>query len=84
MLSLLIDSTYYVKVEYLNVTDSNQSYPYVLNGCPDVECPLEVFTANYKPRFPAGVDVECSKVSPPTPPGNSIQLIDSNFIIDIR
>lgn len=67
---LLIDGTYFVKVEYINVTDSNQPYAYTLKGCPDVLCPLEVFTALFKPRFPASADVECSKISPPTPPGN--------------
>ncbi|CAM4759161.1 unnamed protein product [Rotaria magnacalcarata] len=65
------NSTYYVKVEYLNVTDSNKAYPYLLNGCSAFECPLETFTAIYQPRFPASVEVECTKKVPPTPPNNA-------------
>jgi lysosomal acid phosphatase len=73
--ALLIDlykqnSIYYVKVEYINVTDSNKPYPYVLNGCPAVQCPLDVFTSIYQPRFPASADVECTKKPPPTPPSD--------------
>jgi len=63
-----IDSTYFVKVEYLNVTDSNTSYPYILNGCPNIECPFDTFTDIYKARFPASADVECAKKRPPMPP----------------
>ncbi len=60
----IIDSTYFVKVEYLNVTDSNKPYPYVLDGCPAFECPLDLFTSIYQPRFPSTVDVECAKQTP--------------------
>ena len=85
MQSSLIDTSYFVKVEYINVTDSNKPYPYLLTGCPDVLCPLEIFTASFKPRFPASADVECSKVSPPTPPGNRKKTIDrlAHFFIDL-
>ncbi|CAF2918899.1 unnamed protein product [Rotaria sp. Silwood2] len=54
------NSTYYVKVEYLNVTDSNQPYSYLLEGCPALECPLNTFTTIYQPRFPANATVECT------------------------
>jgi hypothetical protein len=50
------------------VTDSNISYPYILDGCPGLECPLDKFTSIYQARFPAGIEVECAKKSPPTPP----------------
>ncbi|CAF3857711.1 unnamed protein product [Rotaria sp. Silwood2] len=66
------NSTYYIKVEYLNVTDSNKSYPYLLDGCPALECPLNIFTAIYKTRFPASAEVECAKKVPPTPPSKFI------------
>jgi len=62
------DSKYFVRVEYLNETGSNISYPYVLNGCPDIDCPFDIFTRIYKPRFPASADVECRKKYPPVPP----------------
>jgi hypothetical protein len=63
-----IDSTYFVRVEYLNVTDSNISYPYTLNGCPDYDCPFNIFTNIYQPRFPDIPEIECMKQIPPTPP----------------
>jgi len=71
--ALLIDlykqnSIYYVKVEYINVTDSNTSYPYILNGCSAIECRFDIFTSIYEPRFPASADVECSTKPSPTPP----------------
>ncbi|CAF3024969.1 unnamed protein product [Rotaria socialis] len=62
------NSSYFVKVEYLNVTDSNASYAYVLNGCPAEECPFDKFTSIYQPIFPATPDVECVKKEPPMPP----------------
>ena len=65
----VIDSTYYVKVEYLNVTDSKQPYAYVLSGCPSINCPLETFAAIYEPIFPDGMDVECAKKN--MPPGKT-------------
>lgn len=55
-------------MEYLNVTDSNISYPYILNGCPTIECPFDKFTDIYKVRFPASADRECAKKRPPMPP----------------
>ncbi len=64
-------------MEYLNVTDSNKPYPYVLDGCPAFECPLDIFTSIYQPRFPASVDVECAKQTPPTPPSKFILLFNS-------
>ncbi len=73
----VIDSTYYVKVEYINVTDSNKPYPYLLNGCPAMECPFDIFSSIYKPRFPATADIECSKTVPPTPPSKFIWFINS-------
>jgi hypothetical protein len=57
--SFLLDSSYFVKVAFLNVTDSNIAYPYVLPGCPAFECPFETFTSLYEPRFPASADIEC-------------------------
>ncbi len=62
-------------MDYLNVTDSNQPYPAILEGCPGIECLLDTFTTIYKPRFPASVDVECSKQEPPTPPSMLILFI---------
>ncbi|CAF0875929.1 unnamed protein product [Rotaria sp. Silwood1] len=62
------NSTYFVKVEYLNVTDSNTSYPYLLNGCQAYNCPFDNFTSIYQPRFPATADIECAKKNPPMPP----------------
>jgi hypothetical protein len=81
-MEFILDSKYYVKVEYLNVTDSNKPYPHLLNGCPDIECPFDTFTSIYQPRFPATVDIECSKKVPPTPSKfilfiNSIHLLIS-------
>jgi hypothetical protein len=52
-------------VDYLNVTDSNLPYPYVLNGCPDSQCPFDKFTSIYQPRFPASAAVECARKDPP-------------------
>ncbi|CAF1230200.1 unnamed protein product [Rotaria magnacalcarata] len=70
------NSSYFVKVEYLNVTDSNTSYAYVLNGCPAEECPFDKFTSIYQPIFPATPDVECVKKEPPMPPsGGNKKLI---------
>ncbi|CAF0863618.1 unnamed protein product [Rotaria sordida] len=71
------NSTYFVKVEYLNVTDSNVSYPYLLNDCPTIECPFDKFTNIYQPRFPDIADIECAKKDPPMPPsdGNNKKLI---------
>ena len=60
---MLIDSTYFVRVEYLNVTDSNMSYPYVLNGCRTIDCPFKDFTNIYQARFPASADIECAAKS---------------------
>ncbi|CAF1439453.1 unnamed protein product [Adineta ricciae] len=72
------NQTYYVKVEYLNVTDSNKPQPYLLEGCPKVECPLDIFTAIYQPRFPGKVEVECgSKNKPPSDDGNNKIMIIS-------
>ncbi len=65
---MIVDSTYFVKIEYLNVTDSNTSYSYLLNGCPDINCPFDIFTKIYKPRFPAGPNVECTRKPSPMPP----------------
>ncbi len=65
---MIIDSTYFIRVEYLNVTDSNTSYPYLLNGCPDVNCSFDIFTNIYKPRLPVSADVECRRRLPPVPP----------------
>jgi hypothetical protein len=62
-------------VEYLNVTDSNISYPCVLNGCPGVACPFDMFTSIYQPRFPSTVDVECAIKPSPTPPTPPSKLI---------
>lgn len=62
----LIDTTYYVKVEYINVTDSNQPYPYVLPGCPSIECPLDIFSALFTSRFPSAAEIECAKKEPPS------------------
>ncbi len=62
----IIDSEYYVKVEYINVTDSNKPYPYILKGCPTEECPFDIFTAIYQFRFPGSATVECSKKVPPS------------------
>jgi hypothetical protein len=53
-------------VEYLNVTDSNETYEYLLDGCPANDCPFEKFTTIYQPRFPAPAIVECTKKRPPT------------------
>lgn len=64
--SRVLDGAYFVKVEYLNVTDSNRTYEYVLDGCGSVECPFDVFTKIYQPRFPASPDVECGKATPMT------------------
>lgn len=71
------NSTYFVQVEYLNVTDSNISYPYVLNGCPASRCPLSTFTSIYQARFPASAEVECAKKDPmpPMPDGDNGHLI---------
>jgi len=69
----IIDSKYYVKVEYINVTDSNQSYPYILSECRAVECPFDIFTTIYQSRFPQSATVECPKKIPP-----------SNFIVFYR
>ncbi len=73
----VIDSTYYVKVEYINVTDSNKPYPHLLNGCPNIECPFDIFSSIYKPRFPANFDIECSKIVPRTPPSKFIWFNNS-------
>ena len=54
-------------MEYLNVTDSKIAYPYVLNGCPGVECPFDKFTTTYKSRFPADFDIECATELAPSP-----------------
>jgi hypothetical protein len=70
-----------VKVEYINVTDSNKPYSYVLNGCPAVQCPLDVFTSIYQPRFPASADVECTKKPPPTPPSKFIFLMNQIYFL---
>jgi hypothetical protein len=56
----VIDYSYFVKVEYLNVTDSKIAYPHVLNGCPGVECPFDKFTTTYQSRFPADFDIMCA------------------------
>ncbi|CAF1417773.1 unnamed protein product [Rotaria sordida] len=81
------NSTYYIKVEYLNVTDSNKPYPYLLNGCPALECPLDTFTAIYKDRFPASPEVECATKVPPTPPNNgnnkTLTIILSIFVFGL-
>ncbi|UJR35430.1 hypothetical protein I4U23_028187 [Adineta vaga] len=72
------DTSYFVKVEYLNVTDSNTSFPYILDGCPSANCPFDKFTDIYKVRFPSTPDVECTRKKPPmppTPPGNNSTLI---------
>jgi hypothetical protein len=84
--ALLIDlyklnSTYYVKVEYINVTDSNKPYPYILNGCPGIECPFDTFTSIYQPRFPATVDIECSKTVPPTPSDGGNKKLTAILIV---
>ncbi len=71
---MIIDSTYFVRVEYLNVTDSNTSYPYLLNGCPDVDCLFDIFTNIYKPRLPVSADVECRRRLPPAPPAGKWKL----------
>ncbi|CAF1055359.1 unnamed protein product [Adineta steineri] len=63
------NSSYFVKVEYLNVTDSNKPYPYVLDGCSTAECPFEKFTDIYKPLFPGTFEAECMKMNP-TPGGD--------------
>ncbi|CAF1541842.1 unnamed protein product [Adineta steineri] len=69
------NTSYFVKVEYLNVTDSNISYPYILNGCPAIECPFDTFTSIYKNRFPATADVECVKKMPPMPDDDNGKLL---------
>jgi hypothetical protein len=71
-----IDSTYFVKVEYLNVTDSNISYPYVLNGCPEVMCPFDKFTSIYLSRFPASFEVECA-IPSSSPPSSKFILFNN-------
>ena len=63
-------------MEYLNVTDSNNPYPQLLVGCPAMECPLDLFTAKYQPRFPASADIECTKKSPPSPPSKFNLIIN--------
>ncbi|CAF0892168.1 unnamed protein product [Rotaria sp. Silwood1] len=76
------NSNYYIKVEYLNVTDSNKPYPYLLDGCPSLECPLDTFTAIYQTRFPLSAEVECAKKGPPTPSNdgnNKMTIILSVF-----
>jgi hypothetical protein len=65
-------------VEYLNVTDSNVAYPYVLNGCPGVACSFDKFTSIYQPRFPADVDTECRQKSKDAPPSKSKFILFSN------
>ncbi|CAF2381501.1 unnamed protein product [Rotaria sp. Silwood2] len=62
------DSAYFVKIEYLNVTDSNTSYAYLLDDCPAINCPFDKFTSIFQPRFPATADIECAKKDPPMPP----------------
>lgn len=62
-------------MEYLNVTDSNKPYSYLLTGCPALECPIETFTSIYEPRFPANVETECAKNVPPTPPSKIINYL---------
>jgi hypothetical protein len=79
-MEFILDSKYYVKVEYLNVTDSNKPYPHLLNGCPDIECPFDTFTSIYQPRFPGTVDIECSKTGPPTT-GKFILFINSIHLL---
>ncbi|CAF1245430.1 unnamed protein product [Adineta steineri] len=70
------NSSYFVKVEYLNVTDSNKPYPYVLDGCSTTECPFEKFTDIYKPLFPGTFEVECMKKNPtPGGDGNNKKMI---------
>lgn len=63
-----IDSSYFVRVEYLNVTDSGTPYKYQLDGCPDYDCPFDTFTNIYKPRFPRIAATECIKQLPPVSP----------------
>ena len=55
-------------MEYLNVTDSNMPYPYVLDGCATADCPFDTFTDIYKDRFPSTPDIECARKKPPMPP----------------
>jgi len=52
--------SYFVKVEFLNVTDSNIAHAYLLKGCPAIECPFDIFTSIYQPRFPASANEECA------------------------
>ncbi|UJR10474.1 hypothetical protein I4U23_014678 [Adineta vaga] len=77
------NGTYFVKVEYLNVTDSNKPYAYVLDGCPTTECPLDIFTAIYQPHFPETAQVECaSKNKPPSGDGNNkIMIIILSLVV---
>lgn len=60
------NDSFFVKVEYLNVTNSNATYAYVLDGCGSVECPFDIFTKIFQPRFPASADIECGKSTPMT------------------
>ena len=48
------------------MTDSNISYPHVLNGCSAVKCPFEIFTSIYQPQFPGNVDIECAGTTAPS------------------
>ena len=63
-----LDSSYYVRVEYLSETGANASRAYQLPGCPSVDCPFSNFTAIYQPRFPKSADEECTLPPPPTTP----------------
>ena len=58
--------TFFVKVAYLNVTDSQTAYAQVLNGCTDIYCSFDKFTSIYQPRFPGGVEAECGVAVAPT------------------
>ncbi|CAF1224512.1 unnamed protein product [Rotaria sordida] len=74
-------STYYIKVEYLNVTDSNKPYPYLLDSCPTLECPLDTFTAIYRTRFPASAEVECAIIVPPNDGNNKKMTIILSVVV---
>lgn len=62
------NSSYFVEVSYLNVTDSETAYPWILPGCENALCPFETFTNIYQPTFPGDPEVECRRLFPPAPP----------------
>ncbi|UJR10475.1 hypothetical protein I4U23_014679 [Adineta vaga] len=75
------NGTYFVKVEYLNVTDSNKPYAYVLDGCPTTECPLDIFTAIYQPRFPGTMQIECGHMPTSTERNNKLVILLLSLLI---